>query len=134
MAKNKQTNNPETAPSAFKRLAPVTLPCLKHAEGTSIFVTFDSAILTTPKMKKGMQVMDEEGNPASISTARVVDMRTGELATLVIGAMLKSELERYKGGNNAYVGLSFEIEKTAAKAGTRAKTYRVFEVENPNAV
>lgn len=133
MAKKSETVA-TAASSGFKRIAAVTLPCLKHAEGTTIAVMFDAPMMTTPKMKKGVAVLDEDGNPASITTARVVDLTTGELGTLVVGAMLKSEIERYKGGGNAYVGLCFEIEKSAAKAGTRAKTYRVFEIENPTAI
>lgn len=133
--KNETATNTETAaPVAFKRLAPVTLPILKHPENTSIFVQVDSAIVTDPKTKGGVPMLDEEGNPATISTVRVVDMETGELMNYVVGAMLKSELQRYRGGNNAYVGLCFEIAKKAAAPGKRSKGYEIFEIENPNKV
>ena len=130
MAKATESNKPV----AFKRMAPVTLPTLKQEDGKSIFVRFDSRMLTKPKTKGGVPLNDESGNPATITTATVVDISTGEMATIVIGAMLKSVLNDYKGGGEAYVGRCFEITKDKAKPGKRSKEYAVYEIEDPSKV
>lgn len=115
----------------FARLAPVTLPILKHADNTAVYVRFDGEMRTEPKMKGGVPLNDEQGNPATITTARVVDLTTGELMNYVVGAALKSELQRYAKG---YVGVCFEIQKTPAAAGKRSKGYTIFEIADPSTV
>lgn len=113
----------------FQRLGAVKVPQLKTLDDVPVFITITDAIKTEPKLnlnsKTGMQEETE------IHIVRCVDLEadTGELRELVVGAALKSELEKYKGGNKAYVGLSFEITKHPPKEGRRAKQYSVFEIQ-----
>lgn len=143
MAKNKNTSaakpegmeddKPAAAPVddfQYETVGVVTLPQLKTLDGIPVYVRIDASIKTTPKKTRtGAQATDEDGNPLAISTVQVVDMRTGEMASMVAGAALVQNLkDAYP--NDGYVGRCFRIVKQAVP-GKRWKGYDIREIKDP---
>ena len=110
----------------FKRKAAVNLPVLKLEEGKPVFVH-----VTGPIIEKMAPVKGEDGveRMKTILLCPVVELETGEIMQIVTGVNLAQTLRDYKGGNQAYVGLSFEITKLKSAPGKKWKPYSVFEVE-----
>lgn len=110
--------------SKFKVLRNVTMPTLKMQLETPIYVKFTAPhfIGRTQKPKAG----EEAQKPATVISC--VNLETGEVCQLVLGAALVSVLdEMYP--NDTYVGRSFRIVKHPKVEGKRYFTYSVDEVE-----
>jgi hypothetical protein len=134
MAKNK--NNTETKPGgvetddfSYEVVNVVSVPTLKLSDGVPAFVCFDSAMVTTPKKGRDGAALDEDGSPATITTAKVVDLKTGEVMGLVCGAGLKDNLKTAY-PNDGYVGRCFRLVKSVAP-GKRWKAWDVREIRDP---
>lgn len=132
MAKPKTTEietTQEAAPAVptFTRKAVVTVPVLKIEEGVSYYVHIRDAIQT--KIVSEMDPKTGLSSDKELNLLPVVDLTTGEIKQIVAGAALVGELKDYKGGNSAYMGLSFEIIKNPAKPGKRAKQWTIYEIE-----
>jgi hypothetical protein len=119
---------------AYEVSRKVVVPQLKMQDDIAIFVRFDGRIVTEAKVGKGgVPKLDEDGNPSSISTARVVDLRTGTVCGIVAGVGLVSAL-RQAYSEEGYVGRCFRICKRAAIRGKRFKEYEIDEIKEPSAV
>jgi hypothetical protein len=113
----------------FARKSAVTLPTFKMLEGGSYYFQFMNPIRTETSQQK-----DENGKMVDkpIDIAQVVNVETGELGQIVVGSVLKSNLEKAY-PNGAYVGKAFEIVKQKGKEGKRYRTYTVYEIDAPAA-
>lgn len=126
----------DTAPK-FARVGNVALPTFKIEEGTPryfrvlkpISVEMGKETVNQPDHTGRMVAVDV---PKEIHVMEVQDLANGKSGKIVVGAVLKSELEKYKGGNSQYVALCFEIIKSAAKPGSRAKLYEIYEIADPD--
>jgi hypothetical protein len=111
----------------FKRRAAVNLPVLKLDVDKPVFVHVTGEIVC----KKTEQKADDGSvSLKDIFLVPVVNMETGELMQFVAGSNVLSTLREYKGGNNNYVGLAFEITKLPKAPGKKWHPYSVFEVES----
>ena len=135
MAKSKTHDNvaqealpvPATpAGNRFKRLAAVAVPTLKFGDSETIYVHIVSAIESKPKQIKKDDGTFEMG---SIEVVSVVNLDTGEIMSLVCAAALSKNLKDYKGGNQQYVGLDFEVTKHPTAPGKKWKPYSIFEID-----
>lgn len=118
----------------FARLKSVTLPVLKLADETPVYVKVTGVMFEGKEQKP---VIDAKtGKPAAAmepaTLLPVINLETGEVAQIIAGAVLEGILtDEYKDG--AYVGKGFEIVKHAKREGKRYNTYSVFEID-PDAV
>lgn len=141
MVKNKNTTTTqETAPAPrvvpganpnFKRVASVTLPTLKTEDDVPVFIMITSPMVDKMTPKKGE---DGEMRMGKITTMNVVNLETGECMCMVPGKALEQNLKDYKGGNQAYVGLCFEVCKHKQAAGKSWKAWSIHEIEKPATV
>lgn len=117
---------PQTPANAkYKRTGAVSVPSLKVAENVPVFVHVNGAIFEKQSPIKGddgVMVMK------TLEIMTVTNLETGEIMSMVCGKALSQNLKDYKGGNQAYVGLDFEITKHSAAAGKRWKPYSIFEI------
>jgi hypothetical protein len=134
MAKAKSEMKSETvtrnAGTKYKVIEHVRVPTIKIPENTPMALRILQAIQTKQTKVKGEDGVERLKD---IDTVRVMDHDTGELGEIVVGAALGNILRDYGGGNGAYVGLDFLIEKGATQEGKRYKAYTVsrIEVEEP---
>lgn len=113
----------------YTRKVAVTLPVLKMLEDQPHYVTATAAMYEGKEQKPAKEG-DKPMEPATILP--VVDIDTGEVAQIIVGAVLEGILnDSYP--DAGYVGKSFEITKHAKKEGKRYHTYSVFEIEAPAA-
>ena len=136
------TNITATGPAAFtpvvKRI--VTLPLLKFVKGQPEYVKMLDKIFTGKTIKNDVQ-MDKDGNTlppkAPPEMATVVNLKTGELAQIMLGKVLCGILEEdYPSSDPArtYVGRCFALTLTESKRGRNGgnyNTYNVAEIEDP---
>ncbi len=116
----------------FTRIRMVSGSQLKTRDNEPVYVKITNAIDVQAKLNKDKTPkLNEEGDPATINILKVVDLETGELATMVAGAALCDRLRTFDGGNEAYVGRCFEIVKKAAAPPARWKDYEIFEIDAP---
>lgn len=115
----------------FKVKKHVTVPVLKIPDnGAPIYVRVNEAIHTAKDNTGRMPATPKEGEvkrkPPQLM--QVTNLETGEIAQIVAGTVLESELkENYPG--DGYVGKCFEIKKFKA-SGTKAYAlYQVAEIE-----
>jgi hypothetical protein len=101
-----------------------TLPTFKIDTNVPTLVMFDGDMVTKPKTNKSGPVVDQDGNPAYVTVAKVVLPSTGEVGQIVCGAVLVRALKEYPGG---YVGKTFALTKYPAPEG-KAKQWSVVEV------
>ncbi len=101
-----------------------TLPTFKIPEETPTLVQFDGEMAARQKFDKNGPEKDKDGNPAVITVARVVKPSTGEVGTIVCGAVLVRALKDYPGG---YIGKQFVLTKHQGETG-KAKQWSVVEV------
>lgn len=113
--------------SKYKRLASVMVPTLKMLEGVPVFVHVNQAIVEKEKVEKD----EKSGLPVTktIEILNITNLDTGEIQAIVCGKALSQNLKDYKGGNQQYVGLNFEITKHPPAPGKRWKPYSLFEIE-----
>ena len=136
MGKSKnQTETNDSAPvvvpatpqgSLFKRKSAVMVPTLKLVEDKPVYVQITQPIQVKQSLVKGDDGVDRMKD---ISIASIVNLETGELMSFVVGKALEQNLKDYQGGNNKYVGLSFEITKHSSAPGKRWKAYSLFEID-----
>lgn len=100
------------------------LPVFQVKVDTPQVFMFDAEMVTKPKVNKQGPVLDDQGNPATITIAKVVRVETGEVGQIVCGAILARALKEYPGG---YVGKTFALTKHDAPSG-KAKPWTVTEV------
>lgn len=110
----------KSAKQLYTRKKAITLPTLKVNGGDTVFIKFDSAIITKTKNE-----LEKDGTQKTINVANVVNLDTGELMSMVIPKVLDSNLrENYL--DESYVGKSFEISKSKEKKGNVGKEYYNF--------
>lgn len=114
-------------PEGIKAKRVVTLPSFaikKPGESRTV------KILDAMRVSKIVQKADEKGKtrePATICT--VVDLATGEQATMIVAAVVKANLERDYAGEK-YVGLSFYIKNLGKRTESqRYNDFQIVEVE-----
>lgn len=105
----------------FRKIRSVTLPVLKLAEGVERFFKF-----VTP-MYVGKQI-DDKKEPATL--AQVIDLETGEEGLIIIGAVLRKELEEAY-PNDAYRGKCFAIANNGKRGDKKYNSYSVSEIAEP---
>lgn len=107
----------------FKVKKALTLPVLKLKPGEEVYVQF-----TTPMYvgKDTGQVMNgKKMDPATI--AKVIDLTTGEMHTLICATVLQKEInENYPG--DEYVGKAFAITLTKVPE-KKYNLYTILEIE-----
>lgn len=102
-----------------------TLPTFKIEQDTPTLIQPDSEMVIKPKVNKDGPVLDDKGNPATITVLKVVKVATGEVGQIVCGAVLARALKDYPGG---YVGKAFVVTKLVAPAVGKARPWLVVEV------
>lgn len=139
MSKSKnasQTDDTEVcATPLYTRKAAVTVPTLKVLDDNTIYIhvrgPFEQKIgqdkVTVKDAITGQERI--EYVEKTLEILPITNLNTGEMMQLVGNAVLVKELMSYKGGNQAYVGLAFEITKRKAKEGKRAKLFEIYEIE-----
>jgi hypothetical protein len=126
----------------------VTLPLLKlNDSGVPIYAFFTGAIfkakvneVEAKKYVKDLAVWEASDKTEPAPTvpnppelAHVIDMETGEVAQIIVNAILKTELvDTYP--NGTYVGKGFEIKKFKPTGGKRYAMIQIAEVEVPAAI
>lgn len=109
----------------YQVLGHANLPTFQVKIEEPVLVMFDAEMVTKQKMGKGqVPEVDSDGNPKTITIAKVVKVETGEVGQIVCGAILASRLKDYPGG---YVGKSFVLIKHDAPSG-KAKPWTITEV------
>jgi hypothetical protein len=111
----------------LKKVKAVTLPVLKLQPGAPAIVRFESAMRVSDQIetaKGGDRAKAME--PATV--AHVVDMQTGEEAIIIVGKVLKGELDKAY-PSNSYVGKTFEIINKGKLGDKKYNAYSVTEVE-----
>ena len=111
-------------PKNVKVVKAVTRPTLSLQPGTPVFVKIIKAIYVGKEIKGTEKKADQK--PADI--ADVINLETGKEQQLVVGAVVKANLEEmYEGAK--YVGKSFMITKLDKKEGKRYFNYEISEIE-----
>lgn len=123
----------------------VTLPLLKlNDSGVPIYAFFTGAIfkakvneveqkayvknLAAWEASDKSEAAPTQPNPPEL--AHVIDMESGEVAQIIVNAILKTELiDTYP--NGTYVGKGFEIKKFKPTGGKRYAMIQIAEVEVP---
>ncbi len=108
-----------------KIIRQVTVPLLKFAVDVPLFIRSEG------KIYKGKEIKGTKGGvkmePADLM--RVVNLETGEIAEVIVGALFKDTLtEEYP--DHAYVGKCFSIVQKKIE-GKRYKGYVISEIEAP---
>lgn len=107
----------------FKRKRAVTVPTKKVNVDEPIYIT-----ITELAIKEDKKNLDKEtGEPKTLPVARAVDLETGELCEVVLGAALFGTLKETYGDEIA--GKSFEVTKKNKKAGKDYYSYIVHEID-----
>lgn len=121
-----------TSPSGkqFKVKAQVTRPVLKQEDKVAIFVLFTGPIHRAEERRGEAKEGQEKDRPPMI--ADITNLETGQLQTLVCGAVLQGELEeKYK--DDGYIGRAFRLESLLipmqGKSGQRMRIYDIQELE-----
>lgn len=102
-----------------------TLPTFKIEQDKPTLIQPDAEMVIKPKVNKEGPVLDEDGNPSTITILKVVKPATGEVGQIVCGVVLARALKEYPGG---YVGKSFVVTKLAAAGTGKARPWLVVEV------
>lgn len=118
------TKKTATTNKKFERVKAVTLPTIKLEVDATYYITFDSEIRTEKTIE---QTGPDKGKEKDIDIATVINAETGQQGNIVIGAVLKNEIERAY-PEAGYVGKSFEITKKKV-AGKRYNNFEVFEIK-----
>jgi len=114
-------SKPAFVPTILKK---VTMPTIKIAAGETVWVKFLDAIQTKQKQEKNEKtgLMEEK----TIDIAHIVTLNDGEEGQIVVGDVLKKNLdENYP--NAGYVGKGFQIEKKQVP-GKRYMNYLIDEI------
>lgn len=129
----------------FKIKSHVTVPLLKTEDGKQYFVKITKAIhraITNESENKKYEnamarfnalteeeqkSVDRPQAPNPPELCQVVNLMTGEINQMIVGAVLKSELER-EYPNASYVGKAFQIQKAKVQ-GKRYSAYQIAELE-----
>jgi len=107
--------------ATFKKLKNVTLPLFKLANNTENYFKFMAAFRVG-------KVVDDKKEPPTI--AHVVNLETGEEGEIIVGAVLKQEIENAY-PNGEYVGRCFEIVKHAPEGARKYSLWNIAEVAEP---
>jgi hypothetical protein len=117
----------------FKVKNLVTVPLLKVPDdNTPVYVCITSAIFTAKDTNGKTAATNEDGSPKTKQQpprlAHVVNLETGEVQQIIVGAVLESELkDAYS--DDSYVGKSFEIKKAKPTGSKRYAMYQIAEIE-----
>lgn len=104
----------------------VTRPVLSQADGTPIYVLFDGPIHRAEE-RRGRETKDSDAPPPMI--ADITNLETGQLMTLVCGAVLVGELEE-KYPEAGYIGKAFRLESTLIPIkGQSGKKMRIYNIQ-----
>lgn len=109
-----------------KRKKLLTRPVLKWEVGKPRFIKIETAMHIGKEMKE--KAGEKKKEPATL--ANVIDLSTGDLAQIIVNAVLKSVLnEEYP--NDTYVGLCFSVTKQARVQGKQYDPFSIEEIEDP---
>lgn len=118
-----QANSALTFAGKFKVIRQVTLPTFKLTVGIPFAFRVDAPMYVGKKLKDDK---DAKREPATI--VNVTNLDTGEVGQLVLGAVLKGNLEEQY-PEASYVGKSFAILKGEKREGKRYNEYQIMEIE-----
>lgn len=115
-------------PEGFRIARHVTRPVLQQEDGYPFYVKFETAAIEGQALKPG------RGGAAKMAPARVADvvnLQNGDQCTLIMNAVLESELDRVYPELD-YVGRSFAIVRgdhpDKSDTDKRYKLYRIVEL------
>jgi hypothetical protein len=113
----------------FKRKKLLTRPVLKMEEGKQRAVLIEAAMFIGKDIKSRTEKPeDKKKEPATI--VNVTNLETGELAQIVVNAVMKSILtEEYP--DDTYVGKCFLITKMGRQPGKQYNPFHIEEIEDP---
>jgi hypothetical protein len=115
----------------FKRKKLLTRPVLKFIENQPVYVKLEEPIYVGRELKADL-APDGTKKKEPAHLANVIDLRTGELAQIIVAAVVLSVLnEEYP--NSGYVGRCFAITKKGKAPGKQYFGYNVEEIEDPTA-
>lgn len=122
----------------FKIARHVTVPLLKVPDnGTPVYVKITGEIFTAKETGEGrnrgsatpaVPGQEPKAKVQPPKLAHVVNLETGQVQQIIVGAILESELnDTYP--NASYLNKSFEIKKHAPTGGKRYAMYAITEIE-----
>ncbi len=118
-----------TTEPQFKRKKLLTRAVLKFIENQANYVKIESAIYLGKEMK-GDVAQDGKKKKEPAHLANVIDLRTGELAQIIVSAVVLSVLnEEYP--DDGYVDKCFAITKKGKAPGKQYFGYSIEEIEDP---
>lgn len=108
----------------FEKVKTITLPLVKFGVAPK-FVEITSLIYTGEKISGGTAAQQAMEPP---DMAHCIDLETGEEGLMMLGKVLKSEIEKaYPEG--AYVGKCFSIAKKNAPEGKKYALWQLDEIK-----
>lgn len=108
----------------FKTLRNITLPVLTAKIEVPLYVRVTSEM----RIGKEMKVKEGEAKKAPATLCSVVNLETGEVAELIVAAVVKSVFDEHYPGHT-YVGKSFCLVKHEKKAGKNYFNFSVDEID-----
>lgn len=113
----------------FKTAKWVTRTVLRQEMDVPFYVKFDGPIHSSTMDPENSKYKDPKtGDGVVPDIAHVMNLETGEFQTLIVNAVLGSEL-RQNYADDGYVGKLFGIVQTKSDLDKRYKTYKIIELE-----
>ena len=111
-------------PARKRALVVPSLSVKDMVSGDCLYVKFASEPQTRAQLdsKKNPKIDPETGEPLNITSAQVIDLKTGALGELVLGYMICKALVTF----DSVVGMSFELVKGKKKG--RTNEWEVYEI------
>src|SRR5271167_1835723 len=111
----------------FEYIGVVTRTVLKQEDGVPFYVEFQGPIEPSSMNPEFSKYKNKAGEGVVPEVADVLNLETGECQTLIVNAVLSSEIQRaYPLG--AYVGRLFGIRRGPSELDKRYKVYTIIEV------
>jgi hypothetical protein len=126
------TEDQELDDSCFRIKGHIRLPTLKVPVGKPIFFRVMEEPVTKPKLDRdGDQKTDDEGNPATITTMHIVELKSREHFSIVCNVALVQAFKELQGGT---VGRCFRVLKHEKPDGKRWMPIDIAEIEDPDTI
>jgi hypothetical protein len=103
----------------------ITTPQLKFVDGKTLYVEITSAFRVSTA--SGTQVGKDGQKMKPADVCNVINLETGEAATIIVGTVLKNRLEENY-PDESYINKKFELTQHKVE-GKRWKDYSIVELE-----